>query len=288
MIIAEEKDFLRKIVKDYKARGCTIGFVPTMGYLHEGHLQLVKKSKEIADITIVSIFVNPIQFGPGEDFAKYPRDIERDKGLLKKENVDVLFFPDDKEMYPELPKVRLIVNDLADTLCGKYRPGHFEGVLTVVAKLFNIVQPDFAFFGKKDAQQLIIIERMVRDLDFPIKIIAVDTVREEDGLAKSSRNTYLSDAERKIAPYLYKGLKKFVDELANTNDVIKLKVEVMKYLEDKGFKVQYLDLVDRNTLKEVQQLKDGKYMIAVAAFLGNTRLIDNIWFDVKNGRVKVL
>ncbi len=264
-------------------RGDVVGFVPTMGYLHEGHLSLIRIARARCDLLVVSIFVNPTQFGPNEDYNDYPRDLERDKALCEKEGVDVLFVPKVEEMYPEgFCTYVEVTGRMTEVLCGKYRPGHFRGVTTVVTKLFNIVMPHFAVFGQKDGQQLAVIKRMVRDLNLPVEIIAAPTVREQDGLAMSSRNEYLTPEERKVAPALYKSLlmaKKLIEqgERRSANIISAMR----KYIEGAGpFRVQYIDIVDADTMEPLDEVR-GKVMIALAAFLGKARLIDNIVIDVE-------
>ncbi|MEO0225510.1 MAG: pantoate--beta-alanine ligase [candidate division WOR-3 bacterium] len=259
-----------------RAQGKIIGFVPTMGYLHEGHLSLVKIARRSSDYVVVSIFVNPLQFGPKEDLGRYPRDFPRDKRLLKKLDVDVIFYPSVKEMYPQPSQTFVEVPELSKNLCGQSRPGHFRGVCTVVAKLFNIVKPHIAVFGKKDFQQLTIIEQMVRDLNFDIRIVAGPTVREWDGLAMSSRNTYLSEVEHKNATILYQSLvmaKRLVKRGEKDPGVIIDKMK--KMITEKGGRIDYIKIVNRETLKDVKRVKKGD-IIALAVFFGKTRLIDNI------------
>jgi len=267
---------MKNLVKDWKRRGLSIGFVPTMGYLHEGHLALVRRVKELSDRVLVSIFVNPIQFAPGEDYQRYPRDLERDKALLEKEGVDVLFSPKAQEMYPPGFQTYVEVKELSSGLCGRYRAGHFIGVATVVLKLFNIVQPDIAAFGEKDYQQLKVIQRMVQDLNLDVKIISHPTVREEDGLAMSSRNTYLSPEERKSAIALYKALN-LAEELINQGErrVATLKEKLKEFIESYPYtKFQYIEFVHPETLKEVERV-DEPTLLALAVFVGKARLIDN-------------
>lgn len=206
MVVVQKIQEMKEIAKKLKKEGKSIGFVPTMGYLHEGHLSLVRLSKQQNDITIMSIFVNPIQFGPNEDYDRYPRDFERDKSLAEKEGVDYIFYPSVEEMYPEDFKTVVSVKKITEIMCGKSRPGHFDGVATVVLKLFNIVNPDRAYFGQKDAQQLAVIKQMVKDLNLDVEIVPCPIVREQDGLAMSSRNVYLSEEERKSATVLYRAL----------------------------------------------------------------------------------
>lgn len=253
-----------------------IGFVPTMGYLHEGHLALVKKARELGDIVIVSIFINPTQFGPNEDLAKYPRDFDRDANLLEQEKTDIIFFPESKEMYPKGYSTYVQVRDLQNQLCGKSRTGHFVGVATVVAKLFNVVKPHFAVFGQKDYQQLKVIERMVQDLNMDIEIIGYPTVREQDGLAMSSRNTYLSPDERSRALLISASLAEAERLFRNgTRDAALIQREVERVLKSKeGIDVEYVSISDPETLEDVTQIKD-KALVAIACHVGKTRLIDN-------------
>ncbi len=254
--------------------------MPTMGYLHDGHLALVRKARNDCDIVVVSIFVNPLQFGPAEDFKRYPRDERRDLNILEKENVDVVFIPSAEEMYPEPQLVFVYVEKLSEGMCSTFRPGHFRGVATVVAKLFNIVQPDIAYFGEKDYQQLKIIEKMVRDLNFPIRIVPIKTVREYDGVAMSSRNAYLMSDERKVAPFIYKALSEAESLFqAGEKQAEILKNKVRETLESKSLnpsiKVQYIEIRDAETLEEIDEV-NTKAVLAIAAYIGNTRLIDNI------------
>lgn len=257
-------------------RDRTIGFVPTMGYLHEGHLALVRKARELADVVVVSIFINPTQFGPNEDLAKYPRDFDRDARLLEEEKTDIIFFPDSKEMYPKGYSTYVQVRDLQNHLCGKSRVGHFVGVATVVAKLFNIVKPHFAVFGQKDYQQLKIIERMVKDLNMDLEIVPYPTVRDEDGLAMSSRNTYLSKDERARALLISAGLAEAERLFRNgTRDASVIQREVEAILKSReGIEIEYVSVVDPETLEDIEQIGD-KALVAVACLVGKTRLIDN-------------
>jgi len=276
MEVIESISEMKNLVKEWKRQGLSIGFVPTMGYLHEGHLALVRRIKELSDRVVVSIFVNPIQFAPGEDYQRYPRDLERDKALLEKEGVDVLFVPKAQEMYPPGFQTYVEVKELSSGLCGRYRAGHFVGVATVVLKLFNILQPDIAVFGEKDYQQLKVIQRMVQDLNLDVKIIPHPTVREEDGLAMSSRNTYLSPEERKSAIALYKALN-LAEELINQGErrVATLKEKLKEFIESYPYtKVQYIEFVHPETLKEVERV-DEPTLLALAVFVGKARLIDN-------------
>ena len=269
---------MKKIIKSYKKNGKTIGFVPTMGYLHEGHISLIRCAKKENDIVIVSIFVNPLQFGKNEDLDKYPRDIKRDLTICNNEGVNIVFNPSYEEMYPEDYKTYVVVEDITEGLCGAYRPGHFKGVTTVVTKLFNIVKPDRAYFGKKDYQQYIVIKQMVKDLNMDIEVIGCPIVREHDGLAMSSRNKYLSPEERKSAVSLSKALfhAKNLFEKGETNPLtIKKEIEKNILSYPKVKKIQYIEIIDSKTLKPVSKLKKGD-IIALAVFVGDTRLIDNI------------
>lgn len=255
-----------------------IGFVPTMGALHEAHLSLVRRAKKENDFVVVSVFVNPAQFGPNEDFEAYPKDFERDRQLLEKENVDVLFFPSVEEIYPEGQNIETRASKLANYLCGSFRPGHFDGVCTVVKKLFDIVQPARAYFGQKDFQQTRVIEQMVSDLHLPVEIVVCPTVREQDGLAMSSRNVYLSKEEREKAPLIYKTLAEAKKHVQVGVPISDAKRQAERTLEDAGFKVQYFSIASAETLEDLSEA-EGKTVIAVAAYLGKTRLIDNVVFD---------
>jgi len=281
MEIFSKIDDLKKKLKEERKKGKRIGFVPTMGYLHEGHLSLVRQSVKDNDLTVLSIFVNPIQFGPGEDFERYPRDIERDKRLLEKEGVNYLFFPTNEEIYPSGFKTFVEVAELGKKLCGKSRPGHFRGVTTVVLKLFNIVQPDKAYFGQKDAQQAIIIKKMVKDLNLDVEIVVMPIVREEDGLAMSSRNVYLNEEERKNATVLYKSLKeaeRMIKEGERDAEKVinRMREIVMSY--PKAL-IDYIEIVDTEELNPVNPIK-GKVLIALAVYIGKARLIDNTILEV--------
>jgi pantoate--beta-alanine ligase len=277
MRVVKKIKVMQKLADKYRAEKKIIGFVPTMGYLHEGHLSLVKIAKKKSDLCVVSIFVNPLQFGPQEDYHIYPRNFSRDKKLLKDLGVDIIFYPEVKEMYPEEQLTFVQVKKLSAGLCGRSRPGHFEGVATVVAKLFNIVKPHIAVFGQKDYQQAVIIKKMVKDLNFDVKIIVAPTVREKDGLACSSRNSYLSEKERKEAVVLYQSLllaKKMIAEgERNPEEIIK---EMTKLITTKSSgKIDYIEIVDANTLQPVKEIR-GKVCIALAVFFNKARLIDNI------------
>jgi pantoate--beta-alanine ligase len=260
-----------------KQRGKTVCLVPTMGYLHEGHLSLVEAAKEKGDITVVSIFVNPLQFGPTEDLAHYPRNLARDKKLLKNFAVDVLFIPDASHLYPDDFKTFVEVEALSNKLCGHTRPTHFRGVTTIVAKLFNLVMPDFAFFGEKDFQQQLIIKKMVRDLNFPVQIISLPTVREFDGLAMSSRNQYLTPKERVSAAILYRALILAKQEIEKgEKDPRRLLLRMRSLIgTEPSLRLDYLSIVDPHTLEDKKKI-EGSVLIALAAYLGKARLIDNI------------
>jgi pantoate--beta-alanine ligase len=257
--------------------GKRFGFVPTMGALHEGHLSLVRAARARCDVVAASIFVNPLQFGPKEDLAKYPRDFDRDCELLEKEGVDILFAPSVDEMYPAGAVTHVTVEVLSDKLCGKSRPGHFRGVTTVVAKLFHIVEPDVAFFGQKDAAQVAIVRRMVRDLDFPVEIVVCPIVREPDGLAMSSRNAYLSAQDRKSALALYRALKR-VQELfdkGERNAARLIDTGKRIFAEEKCARLDYLEIVDPDSLESLKEVRKMT-LAAIAGFVGTTRLIDNL------------
>lgn len=254
-----------------------IALVPTMGYLHEGHLSLIDRARAEADFVVLSLFVNPLQFGPGEDLERYPRDEARDAELAAAHGVDLLFAPDPAELYPHgEPAVQVVPLRLADRLCGAYRPGHFQGVLTVVAKLFQIVAPDLAIFGQKDLQQVVLIRKMVRDLDMPVEIGMAPIVREVDGLALSSRNVYLDPEERDRALSLHRGLAAAEAVYhAGERDGKKLRGRVYKELAATGVDAQYIELVETETLAPLERAEPGA-ALAVAAYLGRTRLIDNV------------
>jgi pantoate--beta-alanine ligase len=254
-----------------------LGFVPTMGALHEGHLSLVRAAKAKCDVAVVSIFINPLQFGPGEDLAKYPRTFEPDRKLLEKENVDILFAPTPEEMYPAGAVTYVTVEGLGEKLCGRSRPGHFRGVTTVVAKLFHIVEPDMAFFGQKDAAQATIVRRMVRDLNLPVEIVVCPIVREPDGLAMSSRNAYLNPQERKSALALNRALSevksRFDQGERNAINLIAAGKQVLT--QEPTVRLDYFEIVNPVTLDPVRE-RTSSALVAVAAFVGNTRLIDNM------------
>lgn len=257
-----------------------IGFVPTMGNLHDGHLTLVRAAKKICDVVVVSIFVNPIQFGAGEDFDSYPRTLEQDSRLLADVNCDIIFAPSVEQMYGTQPRLTNIsVGQITDDLCGKSRPGHFDGVAVVVTKLFNIVQPDFAFFGQKDYQQLAVIRQLVQDLNMPLEVIGVPIVRAEDGLALSSRNGYLSEQQRAIAPTIYQLLKQAEQQLHEGHALAQVLESISNQLTQAGFVVDYVEARQTN-LQPIAQF-DRNVVLFVAAKLGTTRLIDNLQVDFK-------
>ena len=257
-----------------------IGFVPTMGNLHEGHLTLVRAAKKICDVVVVSIFVNPIQFGAGEDFDSYPRTLEQDSRLLADVDCDIIFAPSVEQMYGTQPRLTNIsVGQITDDLCGKSRPGHFDGVAVVVTKLFNIVQPNFAFFGQKDYQQLAVIRQLVQDLNMPLEVIGVPIVRAEDGLALSSRNGYLSEQQRAIAPKIYQLLKQAEQQLHEGQALAQVLESISNQLTQAGFVVDYVEARQTN-LQPIAQF-DRNVVLFVAAKLGTTRLIDNLQVDFK-------
>lgn len=267
---------VRAQVKAWRAEGLTVGLVPTMGYLHEGHQSLIARSVAENDRTVVSDFVNPIQFGPTEDLATYPRDIERDAALCESTGANLIFHPEADEMYAPDFCTYVDMDHLTKGLCGKTRPIHFRGVCTVVSKLFHIVQPDRAYFGQKDAQQLAVIRRMVRDLNMPLTIVGCPIIREEDGLAKSSRNTYLSAEERKAALCLSRGLIKGKAAVeAGETDAEKVKAIITAEIEAEPLsRIDYVEIVDWNNLEPVSST-EGSILAAVAVYIGKTRLIDN-------------
>ena len=302
MKIAKTIESIRRLVKAARREGKKIGFVPTMGALHKGHISLIEAAKKKCDFVVVSIFVNPTQFGPGEDFKKYPRPIEADLKMCRKAGVDVVFAPTPHEMYPqenltrEIESCRAVsscieagyltgltwvnVEKLSEPLCGKFRPGHFRGVATVCTKLFNIVLPDIAYFGQKDAQQAIVIKKMVADLNMPLKIVVCPTVREKNGLAMSSRNQYLTPQQRKDAAYIYQSLQKCRQMIKQgVTDSKKIITAMRKILRKiPSAEIQYISIVDAETLRNVDKII-GKVLAAVAVKIGPTRLIDNILID---------
>lgn len=276
MKIVKTIDEVREQVKAWKAEGLRVGLVPTMGFLHEGHQSLIIKAVEENDRVVVSDFVNPTQFGPKEDLASYPRDIERDAKLCEEAGADLIFHPEPEEMYAPDYCTFVDMDGLTKGLCGKTRPTHFRGVCSVVAKLFNIVAPNSAYFGQKDAQQLAVIRRMVRDLNFDIRIVACPIVREEDGLAKSSRNTYLNAEERVAAVVLSRALnrgKALIE--SGEKSTAKVKDVIMEELcKESLARVDYVEVVDADSIEPIKELK-GNILVAIAVYIGKTRLIDN-------------
>lgn len=267
---------VRSQVSQWRKEGLSVGLVPTMGYLHEGHKSLIDKAVEQNDRVVVSVFVNPIQFGPGEDLATYPRDLNRDAALCENAGADLIFHPEPENMYFDDFCTFIDMDGLTKGLCGRTRPTHFRGVCTVVGKLFNIVAPDRAYFGQKDAQQLAVIRRMVRDLNFNLEIVGCPIIREEDGLAKSSRNTYLSPEERKAAVILHKGLLKGKAMAAEgETSAARIKQAIREVIETEPLaKIDYVDIVDFDSIQEIDTLK-SPFLAAVAVYIGETRLIDN-------------
>lgn len=269
---------LRTILRGYRREGKTIGLVPTMGNLHEGHVSLVRKASEAADVVVTSIFVNPMQFGASEDLDTYPRTLEEDQRQLEAAGNTLVFAPGVKEIYPHglVQQTKVVVPEVSDGHCGASRPGHFEGVATVVTMLFNMVQPDIAVFGEKDFQQLAVIRKLVRDLMIPVQVIGAPTVREKDGLAKSSRNGYLSKVERATAPVVYRTLQDSARKLGEgRTDFDAIEREATEALVAAGLRPDYFNIVNSETLRPAAA-GDGELTLLVAAFLGTTRLIDNL------------
>ncbi len=274
---------VRKLVKSARDKGKTIGLVPTMGALHIGHMSLLETAAKQCDFVVVSIFVNPTQFSPGEDFKNYPRTLDADLEICKKAGVDVVFTPENETMYPSQNLTWVNVEKLTDGLCGRFRPGHFRAVATVCSKLFNIVQPDTAYFGQKDAQQAVVIKQMVADLNMPVEIVVCPTVREKSGLAVSSRNRYLTDQQRKDAACIYESLQK-CQQLIKTGvtDTQKIITEMRKILSrPSSIEIQYVSIVNAETLQNVDKIT-GTVLAAVAVKIGRAGLIDNILIDVSN------
>ncbi len=276
---------LRQILNEVRRKGQRVGFVPTMGYFHEGHLSLVRRAKKECGICVVSIYVNPKQFGPKEDLSRYPRDIKRDTTMIKKENVDILFVPSDNVVYQNRYLTYIDVEKISDALCGKYRPGHFKGVATVVAKLLNMVQPDVMYLGQKDAQQVVVLKQMAADLNFSTAIHVVETTREKDGLAMSSRNVYLSFQERSQAPVLYRALKDAAARIrAGERSSSKIIGIIQKTITQQSCgEIQYVACVDADTFEPLKILK-GRVLIALAVLFSRTRLIDNVIIPIKKPR----
>lgn len=279
MKVIKKIDELRDVLKDFKKEGKSIGLVPTMGFLHKGHASLIKKAVSENDIVVVSDFVNPIQFGPNEDLEAYPRDINADSKLCEDLGADFIFNPEPSEMYHD-KKAFVDIEGLSDNLCGARRAGHFRGVCTVCTKLFNIVGPNRAYFGQKDAQQLSIIKKLVFDLNIPVEIVACPIVREEDGLAMSSRNTYLSNDERKAALCLSKAIfegEKMANNGASVGEVLEKMEEIIS--SEKLAKIDYISAVDLETIKDVDNFNKDT-LVAIAVYIGKTRLIDNFIYEV--------
>jgi pantoate--beta-alanine ligase len=268
---------MKSLGRKWKSEGRAVGLVPTMGYLHEGHLSLVRESKKRTGVTVASIFVNPAQFGPGEDFNKYPRDLVKDSTFLESGGADCLFYPDAADIYPPGFRTYVEVHGLQDRLCGKSRPGHFRGVATVVLKLFNIVSPELAFFGAKDAQQVLIIKRMAADLNLDVEVVTCPIVRKPDGLALSSRNTYLSPDERRAAVVLSRSLaaaEKLI--AAGERDAAKVIAGIRSVIGSEPLaRIDYVEITDMNELRPLRRL-EGDVLVALAVFIGSARLIDNI------------
>lgn len=272
-----------------KVKDKSVGFVPTMGYLHEGHLSLVKRAREENDFVVMSIFVNPLQFGPNEDFERYPRDENRDASLAEHHGVDLLFIPTVETMYPHKMGIEMKVIDGTNVLCGRSRPGHFDGVATVLTKLFHIVEPDRVYFGLKDAQQFAVVHTLISHFNFPIQLVGLPTVREEDGLAKSSRNVYLSDVERNEAKILYKSLKlgqQLVSE--GVTDVSEVVQRVKQYITDNmNARIDYVEMLSYPKLTEIKTINE-QVILAVAIYYKNARLIDNIILSPEGRQVDII
>jgi pantoate--beta-alanine ligase len=282
MEVIKKKNEMRAIVEDARAQGRTVGLVPTMGFFHDGHLDMMRRARADCDVVVVSLFVNPTQFGPGEDLEAYPRDAEGDRALAESVGVDYMFAPEVEEMYPVGSTTSVEVENLSDVMCGLARPGHFRGVATVVAKLFNIVPAQRAYFGQKDAQQLVIIRKMAADLDFPVEIIAVPTVREPDGVAMSSRNTYLDPQEREQAVALCRSLqaaRALVDEGERRAEVISSAMEAA-VAAFPLVNLEYIAICDNIFLLPLEELS-GEVLVAIAARVGRARLIDNMVLEIK-------
>ena len=277
MIIIKQINKLRDELAIRRKAGKRIGLVPTMGYFHEGHLSLMDYARKKSDVVVVSLFVNPAQFGPDEDLECYPRDFKRDEQMAKERGVDIIFYPDKDEMYPDPFFTYVITEELSKVLCGSSRPIHFRGVTTIVAKLFNIVQPDIAVFGRKDAQQAIIIKKMVEDLNFPVEVVIAPIVRDADGLAMSSRNTYLSHEERKQAPIIYQALQKAVEMVQRGElDAGSVEYSIRQQIETASLaRIEYIKIVRERDLSPVKVIEPETY-VAVAVWFGKTRLIDNV------------
>lgn len=281
-MLVKKIDEVRKLVKEWKAQGLTIGYVPTMGALHEGHESLIKRAVKENDKVIVSVFVNPTQFGPNEDYDSYPRNIEKDLAVCEKAGAAAVFNPEPSEMYFDNKSTTVSVSGLTRVLCGARRPGHFNGVCLVITKFFNIVKPDRAYFGQKDAQQVAVLKRMVRDLSFDVEIVPCPIVREEDGLAKSSRNTYLSQDERKAALVLSRSLKLAKESLDNGERNAEKIKEIMASEINKEplAKIDYVEVVDSEDLNSIEGIITKSILVPMAVYIGKTRLIDNFTYEI--------
>ena len=280
MIISGSVQEVRELIGNWKKRGFSVGLVPTMGYLHPGHMSLIERARKENDMVVVSIFVNPIQFGPNEDLDKYPRDMAHDREVCEKAGAELIFAPEPSEMYPSENLVFVDIKELGNGLCGAKRPGHFRGVCTVVSKLFNIVLPDRAYFGEKDAQQLAIIRRMVKDLNFGTEIVSCPIVREPDGLAMSSRNLYLSPEERKAALSLSRSLSAAKELMRKgEKDAVKIREAIVAGISAEPLvKIDYAEIVDSADLSPVEKI-EKPVLAAAAVYFGKTRLIDNFTFE---------
>jgi len=283
MIFIKKIKEMKSYTKEKKREGKTIGFVPTMGYLHQGHLSLIKKAKEDCEVVVVSIFVNPTQFGRGEDYERYPRNLERDRKLCQEEGVDVIFTPDVKEIYPQGCSTFIEVEGrISSILEGASRPGHFRGVTTVLAKLFHIISPDYSYFGEKDYQQALIVKKMVKDLNFNLQIFVLPTAREEDGLAVSSRNSYLNKEERREAGILYRSLISAKEKIRRGERDSHYLISFMKNLIEKEplAEIDYIAVVNPKTLEEVKKINEEVFLV-LAVNIGKTRLIDNMKLKIR-------
>ncbi|WP_299094144.1 pantoate--beta-alanine ligase [uncultured Metabacillus sp.] len=279
-VVTTKKELIKQI-HEYKTKQKSIGFVPTMGYLHEGHIKLLEEARKVNDIVVLSIFVNPLQFGPNEDFDSYPRNPKRDEELARQAGADLLFLPSVTEMYPEKPSYTVTVLSRVNVLCGKSREGHFDGVATVLTKLFNLIKPDRAYFGMKDAQQVAVVDGLIQEFHFPIELVPVATVREEDGLAKSSRNVYLTELERKQAPAIYRSLLAAKEKIAHgerDKEKIKTTISLTISKETDGM-IDYVEILSYPGMEEINSIC-GKIIIAVAVKFTKARLIDNITIEV--------
>lgn len=280
MKVSKDIEEVQKIVNEWTKQGKSIGFVPTMGFLHEGHIRLIQEARKENDKVILSIFINPLQFGAGEDLDTYPRDAEHDRNVAEEHGVDLVFLPEKGTMYPRPLTIEMSVTKRTEALCGKSRPGHFEGVVTILTKLFNITKPDKAYFGMKDAQQVAVVDALINDHNIPVKLVAVPTVREADGLAKSSRNVHLTEKERKEAPAIQESLQ-FGKQIAQEGQKDPLEViqATQKFLEHRTHgKIDYIELLSYPELESIEEI-NRPVILAVAVFYEKVRLIDNVIFD---------